>query len=76
MGNFQYSYQVCSCNNVTLGEIINAIENKNANTIEKIGLITDAGTNCGCCKSPENDFSTPKRELYLTQILNKVLGKN
>jgi NAD(P)H-nitrite reductase large subunit len=73
MGNFQYSYKVCSCNNVTLGEIINAIENKNANTIKKIGLITDAGTSCGCCKSPKDDFSTPKRGLYLTQILKKFL---
>ncbi len=72
MAEFQKTFEVCTCASVTLGEIMNAIENEDANTVEKIGEITDAGTLCGCCKSPEDDFGDPKMELYITQILAKV----
>ena len=71
MANFQHSYNVCSCKNVTLGEIIHAIKEKGATTVESIGDITDAGTACGCCKSAKDDFGNPKMELYIDQILKK-----
>ncbi|MEA3512105.1 MAG: (2Fe-2S)-binding protein [Campylobacterota bacterium] len=71
MADFQYSYKVCSCKNVTLGEIVHAIKEQNAKTIEDIGYKTDAGTACGCCKSKKDDFGDPKMELYLEQIVNK-----
>ena len=71
MANFQHSYEVCGCKKVSLGEIIHAIKEKDANTIDEIGDITDAGTACGCCKSATDDFGNPKMELYLDQILNK-----
>ena len=71
MANFPYSYEVCSCKKVTLGEIIHAIKEKGAKTIEDIGNITDAGTACGCCKSASDDFGDPKMELYIDQIVNK-----
>ena len=73
MADFQYSYKVCRCKNVTLGEIIHAIKEKGVKTIEDIGKITDAGTACGCCKSKEDDFGDPKMELYIEQIVNKFV---
>lgn len=71
MANFQYSYEVCTCKHVTLGEVVYAIQEKNAQTISEIGTITDAGTACGCCKSKEDDFGNPQMELYLDQIVKK-----
>ncbi len=68
---FEHTYEVCFCKHVTLGEIVYAIEQKGADTIEKIGTITDAGTVCGCCKSKEDDYAL-KHILYLDQILKKL----
>jgi len=73
MAKFKHSYKVCTCKDVTLGEIIYAVKEKGAKTIEDIGNITDAGTACGCCKSAKDDFGDPKMELYLDQILNKFI---
>jgi NAD(P)H-nitrite reductase large subunit len=73
VADFQYSYKVCSCKDVTLGEIIFAIKEQNANNIEDIGKLTDAGTVCGCCKSKKDDFKDPKMKLYIDQILNKFI---
>ena len=71
---FEHTYEVCKCNHVSLGEIIYAIKEKDAKTIESIGKITDAGKTCGCCTSKENDIGSEKMELYLNQILKKVTG--
>jgi NAD(P)H-nitrite reductase large subunit len=71
MADFNYSYEVCSCKSVTLGEIVHAIDEKGASSVEEIGNITDAGTACGCCKSAIDDFGNPKLELYIDQILEK-----
>ncbi|MBD3841020.1 MAG: (2Fe-2S)-binding protein [Campylobacterales bacterium] len=71
MAEFHFSHKVCTCKGVTLGEIIHAIKEKGAKTIEDLGDITDAGTACGCCRSAQDDFGDPKMELYLEQILNK-----
>jgi len=68
---FPHSYEVCTCKHVTLGEIIHAVKERDADSLEKIGDLTDAGTCCKCCRSSENDFGTEKMELYLTQILDK-----
>lgn len=73
MADFHYSYEVCTCRKVTLGEIIHAVKDQGADTIEKIGELTDAGTSCGCCRSSEEDFGDPKMKLYLTQILDKFV---
>lgn len=71
---FPHSFEVCSCKHVTLGEIIYAIKEKNANNIEKIGDITDAGTSCKCCQSSSKDIGEEKMELYLDEILKKFNG--
>lgn len=69
---FNHTHEVCTCKHVSLGEIIYAIKEKNAKTIEDITEITDAGSACGCCKSKEDDFmnDTP---LYIDEILNKFV---
>ncbi len=40
---------VCNCMNVTKGEIIDAINEKNLTTVEQISDETGAGTGCGGC---------------------------
>ena len=74
MADFQYSYIVCTCKHVTLGEVICSIKDNGAKTIKDIGDITDAGTACGCCRSAKDDFGDPKMSLYLDQILNKFVS--
>jgi bacterioferritin-associated ferredoxin len=73
MAKFTNDFIVCACKNVSLGEIIYAIEAKNAKTIEDIENITDAGTACGCCKSAEYDFGKTKKSIYIDKILDKYL---
>jgi NAD(P)H-nitrite reductase large subunit len=73
MAKFHFSHKVCNCKNVTLGEIVCAIKEKNAKTIEDIKDLTDAGTACGCCISKEKDFGNPKMELYIEDILKKFV---
>lgn len=73
---FHHSFEVCKCNRVTLGEILYAIKEKNAKSVEEISKITDAGTSCGCCISSKKDIGEEKMELYLEEILNKFKGNN
>jgi NAD(P)H-nitrite reductase large subunit len=72
--NFQHSFEVCTCKHVTLGELIFAIKEKGAKTLDDLKEITDAGSACGCCKSKEDDF-TGTQELYLTEVLDKFANK-
>ncbi|PLY05246.1 MAG: (2Fe-2S)-binding protein [Arcobacter sp.] len=72
--SFPHSFEVCKCKHVTLGEILYAIKEKNATTIEEIGELTDAGTSCKCCQCEEKDIGEEKMELYLNQILKKIVG--
>lgn len=71
---FHHSYVVCSCKHVTLGEIIHAIKENGASTIEELGELTDAGTSCKCCQSKDKDIGEEKMELYLDEILKKFVG--
>ena len=73
IGTFHYSYEVCKCKGVTLGEIIHAIKEQGAKTIEDIGKLTDAGTACGCCRSKDDDFGNPQLKLHLEDIVNKFV---
>lgn len=66
--NFDGDYEVCSCNQTTLREIVEAIKSKGANSLESIGDLTDAGTVCECCASADNDYSGNKK-IYLDEIL-------
>jgi len=71
---FPHSYEVCKCKHVTLGEIIHAIKERDANTMEMIGELTDAGTCCKCCQNQEKDIGSEKMELYVEDILKKFVG--
>jgi len=42
---------ICSCFNVGVNEIRDAIENHNCTTVKAIGKKLNAGTNCGSCKT-------------------------
>lgn len=70
---FERSYMVCTCRQVTLGELIHAIEVQGARTLEDLEKLTEAGSSCGCCKCPEDDVGDEKMELYLTQVLDKFV---
>ena len=70
---FKRSYVVCTCRQVTLGELIHAIERQGARSLEDLAKLTEAGTSCGCCKSPQDDVGNEKMELYLTQVLDKFV---
>jgi nitrite reductase (NADH) large subunit len=41
--------QVCSCNNVTKGQVCDAIRTKNLTSVEEVKMCTRAGTGCGGC---------------------------
>ena len=69
--NFPHSYIVCNCKQVSLGEVIFAIKEKGAKTLDNLEDLTDAGSSCGCCKSNEDDIGEQKMELYLDDILKK-----
>jgi NAD(P)H-nitrite reductase large subunit len=71
---FDNSFVVCSCRYVTLGEIIYAIKEKGAKTIEDVGILTDAGVACKCCQSASKDVGEEKLELYIDDILKKFVG--
>ncbi|TWT58096.1 Nitrite reductase [NAD(P)H] [Thalassoglobus neptunius] len=43
------SAQICSCNNVTKGDICSAIEEKNLESVADVKTCTRAGTGCGRC---------------------------
>ncbi len=73
--SFPNSYIVCTCKQVSLAEIIFAIKEKGAKTIEEIGNLTDAGTCCGSCRCAKDDIGEQKMELYIEEILNKFTGK-
>ena len=67
---------VCTCREVSLGEIIHAIKNRNANTIIDISKLTDAGVCCKSCISECDDIRLNiPIPLYLDSILNKIKKK-
>jgi NAD(P)H-nitrite reductase large subunit len=74
LAKFSYSYIVCECKKVSLGEILYAIEQKGAKNIKDIQDMTDAGTACKCCISKDKDFGETKMSLYIEDILKKQLG--
>ena len=69
--NFPHSFIVCNCKQVSLGEVIFAIKEKGAKTLDNLEDLTDAGSSCGCCKSNEDDIGEQKMELYLDEIIKK-----
>ncbi|WP_434797860.1 (2Fe-2S)-binding protein [Terrisporobacter vanillatitrophus] len=61
---------VCGCYKVTEEEVIKAIKN-GADTVEKIGKVTKAGTGCGNCKGGLQqilDSNKPQDKNFLDKI--------
>lgn len=52
--------QVCSCENVTKGQICGVIENGEAKDLADVVSFTKAGTGCGGCKPMVKDITTAK----------------
>lgn len=50
----------CKCKNVSIDTIVEAVKN-GANTVEKVGEITGAGTACGRCKGIISNIIENKR---------------
>ena len=69
--SFPHSYVVCTCKQVTLGEIIYAIKEKGAKTLQDLEDITDAGSWWGSCKKQESNIGLEKMERKLEDILKK-----
>ncbi len=69
MKGFDNSFEVCHCQNVTLGEIIYTIKEEGARTLGQIQDATRAGTECRCCMFEEADTSQLKKKLYCKEIL-------
>ena len=65
--------EVCLCEGVILGEILEAIKN-GACDIDAIGDATGAGTVCGLCRSREDD-PDEEREIHLDEILESAKEK-
>ena len=65
--NLDKLYVVCECNDVSFGEIVEAIKN-GACSVEKIMEMTSAETGCGLCAKKEND-PAGKRAIHLDEIL-------
>jgi assimilatory nitrate reductase catalytic subunit len=42
---------VCACNSVGINTITDAIVRHGCSTVEAIGALTRAGTNCGSCRA-------------------------
>jgi len=42
---------ICMCMYVNRGTIVKAIRERKLSTVEEVGEVTEAGTNCGACQS-------------------------
>ncbi|MDD2196789.1 MAG: (2Fe-2S)-binding protein [Bacteroidales bacterium] len=47
---------ICNCMEVTHGQIVDAIKEKNCKTFEDIQVETEAGTVCGACEDHIQDI--------------------
>ena len=72
MLGFDNSYELCNCKKVTISEIIDSFENKNAKTLRDIQNITSAGTECRHCIFPEGDMGKLKKKVYCKDVLNEL----
>ncbi len=50
----------CKCKNVSIDTIVDAVKN-GADTVEKVGEVTKAGTGCGRCKGIISNIIENKR---------------
>jgi len=68
---FITSFVVCTCRNVTLGEIVHAIKEQGAKDADAIEWFTEAGSVCGRCLSLDDDNLNYPMPLHLSDILKQ-----
>ena len=67
---------ICTCREVSLGELIYTIKDRDANTIDDISRLSDAGVCCKSCVSECNEIRLNiPIPLYLDTILTKIKNK-
>jgi bacterioferritin-associated ferredoxin len=71
---FDLDYNICSCFDVTLETLLDAIK-AGHNSLESLMNETDAGTACELCQSCDID-EDEDRELHLDEILEYAKVKN
>ncbi|WP_397444557.1 nitrite reductase large subunit NirB [Polaribacter sp. R77954] len=64
--------QVCSCENVTKGQICNVIETGDAKDLGDVVSCTKAGTGCGGCKPMVADLTTAKLKSLGIEVKDTV----
>jgi len=64
--------QICSCNNVTKGNICEAITEQGINTIGELKACTKAGTGCGGCMPLVNDVFKTQMEESGVEVTNHI----
>jgi nitrite reductase (NADH) large subunit len=64
--------QVCSCENVTKGQICGVIENGEAKDLADVVSSTKAGTGCGGCKPMVKDITTAKLKSLGIEVKDAV----
>ncbi len=68
---------ICTCREVSLGEILFNIIERKADTIDKLCKLSDAGVCCKSCITKQNEIrSINPTGLYLDLIIQKVKNKN
>ena len=60
--NLPDSAQICSCNNVTKGQICEAIRDRNLTDVPSVKKCTQAGTGCGGCVALVTDIFKSERK--------------
>ncbi len=66
VGQLADDAQVCSCNNVTKGEITTAIESGEIESVADLKRCTRAGSGCGGCVPLISKILTAEHERFLT----------
>ena len=64
--------QICSCNNVTKGDICSAIADQGLDTIAAVKSCTKAGTGCGGCMPLVTDLFQAEMEKSGKQVVNHL----
>ena len=68
---FPASQVVCTCRNVTLGEIVHAVTEKGAKDADEIEWFTEAGSVCGRYISPDDDDPDNLMPLHVSDVLKR-----
>lgn len=72
LGPLPDSAQVCSCENITKGDIVNAIKEGNLENVGQVKSCTKAGTGCGACSPMVADILNDTLK-SMGKVVRKVL---